>query len=119
MKQVNSQEQHHFNELTSVFFNNEEWVVPRKYQLNAVIGHGAYGTVASATNLETGQEVAIKRNKNIFPKFLCDITLSPEKKKNNIKSGNSCASFMYFAITHSKRVESINSRGPSKYYPTT
>jgi serine/threonine protein kinase len=47
-------------ELHTIRFQEEEWVLPRRYRINDAIRSGSYGTVISATNMETGQEVAIK-----------------------------------------------------------
>jgi serine/threonine protein kinase len=58
------------DELQTVMLQDEEWRIPKKYQLDKIIGTGSYGVVASATNLETGEVIAIKKNRNIFPQYL-------------------------------------------------
>jgi serine/threonine protein kinase len=48
-----------------------KFTVPRKYKLIKPIGHGAYGVVCSAQNMETEEHVAIKKitksTSNLFP----------------------------------------------------
>jgi serine/threonine protein kinase len=73
-----------YDETYTVIFENEEWVIPRRYQLVKLLGEGAYGAVASATDRETGRMVAIKKNRNIFPSYLN--TTNYEKVKKT-KSG--------------------------------
>jgi mitogen-activated protein kinase 7 len=43
-------------------------VIERKYKIIRELGQGAYGVVCSAKNIETGQEVAIKKVTRIFDK---------------------------------------------------
>jgi serine/threonine protein kinase len=40
--------------------------VEQRYEIKTSIGHGAYGTVCSATDLKTGKPCAIKKIENIF-----------------------------------------------------
>jgi serine/threonine protein kinase len=49
-----------------VVVNEEEFEVLSKYQINEGIGFGTFGFVAAAVNTETGEEVAIKKFKNVF-----------------------------------------------------
>ncbi|KAM7437231.1 MAP kinase [Porites harrisoni] len=44
-----------------VELNRTIWEVPEKYKDLSPIGTGAYGQVCSATNVETGEQVAIKK----------------------------------------------------------
>jgi hypothetical protein len=55
------------NELHILEFNEEVFVIPRKYKLERIMGQGSYGLVCSAVNTLTNERVAIKKNKNIFP----------------------------------------------------
>ncbi|AAZ11740.1 mitogen-activated protein kinase, putative [Trypanosoma brucei brucei TREU927] len=47
---------------------NTQWKVevPRRYEVNNVVGRGAYGIVCSAIDTETGDKVAIKKIGNVF-----------------------------------------------------
>ncbi|EPZ32808.1 Pkinase-domain-containing protein [Rozella allomycis CSF55] len=45
---------------------NQQFEVPKRYQLIRPIGYGAYGAVCAARDTETGQEVAIKRIGKVF-----------------------------------------------------
>jgi serine/threonine protein kinase len=58
------------SDLYSTTIDDEEFTIPRKYVIEKVIGHGAYGVVVSARNTETDTKVAIKKNKSIYPKGL-------------------------------------------------
>lgn len=57
----------YMNELHTIEFNEEVFVIPRKYRLERIMGQGSYGLVCSAVNTLTNERVAIKKNKNIFP----------------------------------------------------
>eukprot|EP00457_Paulinella_chromatophora_P004564 gb/GEZN01004576.1/.p1 GENE.gb/GEZN01004576.1/~~gb/GEZN01004576.1/.p1 ORF type:complete len:500 (+),score=60.29 gb/GEZN01004576.1/:134-1501(+) len=46
--------------------SNAVMEVEQRYDVKAVIGHGAYGTVATAVDLSTGKPCAIKKIENIF-----------------------------------------------------
>lgn len=67
-------------ELYTATLGDEEWRIPKKYVLDKIIGNGSYGVVASCRNTETGEELAIKKNKNIFPQYL---TLIGSVKQNS------------------------------------
>ncbi|KAJ3293550.1 Mitogen-activated protein kinase [Borealophlyctis nickersoniae] len=45
-------------------------IIERKYKLLRELGQGAYGVVCAAQNLETGQEVAIKKVQKVFEKSI-------------------------------------------------
>ncbi|KNC97683.1 CMGC/MAPK protein kinase [Spizellomyces punctatus DAOM BR117] len=45
-------------------------VMERRYKLVRELGQGAYGVVCAAQNLETGQEVAIKKVQKVFEKSI-------------------------------------------------
>lgn len=42
------------------------FIIDEHYELNKVIGKGAYGVVASGVNKKTGETVAIKKMMDIF-----------------------------------------------------
>ena len=44
----------------------ERFIVPSQYTPTSVIGKGAYGTVCIANDSQSGEQVAIKKNKNVF-----------------------------------------------------
>ncbi|KAJ3052734.1 Mitogen-activated protein kinase [Rhizophlyctis rosea] len=45
-------------------------IIERKYKVLRELGQGAYGVVCAATNIETGQEVAIKKVQKVFEKSI-------------------------------------------------
>lgn len=45
---------------------NEPFIIHKKYDIQSVIGMGAYGLVVSAINSETQQKVAVKKVSNLF-----------------------------------------------------
>lgn len=57
----------YMNELHTIEFNEEIFVIPRKYRLERIMGQGSYGLVCSAVNTLTNERVAIKKNRSIFP----------------------------------------------------
>jgi serine/threonine protein kinase len=49
---------------------SETYLLPAHYIIRKGIGKGAYGTVCSGTNLQTNEQVAIKKCTNVFPENL-------------------------------------------------
>ncbi len=47
--------------------NSVTFLLPRHYIIRKRLGKGAYGTVCSGTNLQTNEQVAIKKCSNVFP----------------------------------------------------
>ncbi|EEH36530.2 mitogen-activated protein kinase MKC1 [Paracoccidioides lutzii Pb01] len=47
---------------------NQEFVVDERYNVTKELGQGAYGIVCAATNIQTGEGVAIKKVTNVFSK---------------------------------------------------
>jgi mitogen-activated protein kinase 1/3 len=52
--------------LREVVIKQERFILPQQYNPTNVIGKGAYGTVATATDSLTNEQVAVKKNKNVF-----------------------------------------------------
>jgi mitogen-activated protein kinase 1/3 len=69
-----------YDELYSTILEGEEFFIPRRYVLRSIIGTGSYGTVVSAVDLVNGKEVAIKKNKNIFPQYLDLLSIATPNK---------------------------------------
>jgi serine/threonine protein kinase len=83
---TNNKHTQYMNELHTIEFNEEVFVIPRKYRLERIMGQGSYGLVCSAVNTLTNERVAIKKNKNIFP------TGTPDSQVRNFNS-NFCDTF--------------------------
>ncbi|KKY26905.1 putative map kinase [Phaeomoniella chlamydospora] len=47
---------------------NQDFVVDERYNVTKELGQGAYGIVCAATNVQTGEGVAIKKVTNVFSK---------------------------------------------------
>jgi serine/threonine protein kinase len=56
------------SQLVTHAIEDESYVIPSKYRLDAVIGKGAYGHVCCCTDSATGETLAIKKNCNAFRK---------------------------------------------------
>ncbi|KAL0483652.1 extracellular signal-regulated kinase [Acrasis kona] len=56
------------DELHEVTVQGEKFMIPKRYKIEHLIGRGAYGVVAAATDVTTGDAVAIKKNRNMFSK---------------------------------------------------
>ncbi|KNG81438.1 mitogen-activated protein kinase spm1 [Aspergillus nomiae NRRL 13137] len=47
---------------------NQDFIVDERYNVTKELGQGAYGIVCAATNIQTGEGVAIKKVTNVFSK---------------------------------------------------
>jgi mitogen-activated protein kinase 7 len=47
---------------------NQDFIVDDRYTVTKELGQGAYGIVCAATNVQTGEGVAIKKVTNVFSK---------------------------------------------------
>jgi mitogen-activated protein kinase 1/3 len=52
------------------YVNSERFVLPKHYVATSTLGKGSYGTVVRGENVETKEKVAIKKNRDVFPKVL-------------------------------------------------
>lgn len=68
-------------ELVVQTIENEQFEIPKKFKLIEIRGKGSYGvvwyanfviqiTTSSAKNVLTGEQVAIKKNKQVFPVYV-------------------------------------------------
>ncbi|KAL9646919.1 hypothetical protein ABK040_013778 [Willaertia magna] len=58
-----------YDQLEAKEMEGEIFEIQKKYQLEAIRGQGSYGVVCSAVNTRTGQKIAVKKNKNVFPRI--------------------------------------------------
>jgi mitogen-activated protein kinase 1/3 len=83
------------SELQTTRFKDDDWILPKRYKINGLVGSGAYGSVVSATDLRTGEEVAIKRNRDIFKSLEQDynaVTPTESLPKAIVPTNRSCIS---------------------------
>jgi serine/threonine protein kinase len=55
------------NEYYTTQLKGETFRIPKRYVIDRLIGKGSYGVVAAGRDVVTGESVAIKKNKGIFP----------------------------------------------------
>jgi mitogen-activated protein kinase 1/3 len=56
--------------LTTVTIEKEIFEIPAQYKIFEMRGNGSYGVVVSAKDRKTNRKVAIKKNKNVFPRTI-------------------------------------------------
>jgi serine/threonine protein kinase len=56
--------------LTIQQIENELFEIPKKYVLQEIRGKGSYGVVCAGKNIVTGEPVAVKKNKQVFPVYV-------------------------------------------------
>jgi len=68
----------------------QDWAIPKRYQVQELIGSGSYGSVCEAADSQTNDVVAIKRCKRIFEdlidckRILREISILSKLQHNNV-----------------------------------
>jgi serine/threonine protein kinase len=55
------------DEYYTTHLKGESFRLPKRYTVDRIIGKGSYGVVVAGRDLTTGEGIAIKKNKSIFP----------------------------------------------------
>jgi serine/threonine protein kinase len=100
-------------EIRSVQIENEIFEIPRRYRLIELRGQGSYGIVCSARDTKSAnakQLVAIKKNRNVFPRTIAPQLPSSNSNNKEMADGNASKGTINGKVTQQQYAKKLPHR---------